>query len=117
MGACEIRVSMDTAIETAAIEPNASALTAVWHWRQPLDIEHAVELHSEAVERMKPGRGTQLVMDLTEAPSIDACGVQILVALAVEALTRGRFFEISQAPYCIRRYLQLAGVGYLLRQD
>ena len=56
-------------------------------------------------------------MDLSEAPSIDACGVQILVAIAVEALNRGRFFEIHPARECIKRYLQLAGVGYLLRQE
>jgi anti-anti-sigma factor len=86
----------------------------VWRWRSALDIEHAAEFHSCAVARMKPGQNGGLIMDLSEASHMDASGLQILVAIAVEALNQSRFFEISKASNSIERDLQLAGAGFLL---
>src|SRR5438132_536930 len=94
---------------------SSSEEKGVWRWNKPIDIGTSREFYSRAVDVMS-GKGP-IVMDLSESTHLDACGLQILVALAVQALTRGRLFEIAKASYAIQRDLQLAGVGYLLRQE
>lgn len=76
----------------------------------------ALEFHASAMDAMNSGGSGPLLLDLSESSNIDACGLQILVAVAVEALSRGRFFEVSKASEAVERNLQLAGVGYLLKQ-
>lgn len=89
----------------------------IWHWNKPIDIRHAAQFHAEALAAIQTGRNSPIILDLSDAPHLDACGLQILVALAVEALTAGRLFEIVKASGAIGRDLQLAGVSYLMRQE
>jgi anti-anti-sigma factor len=106
---------METAITTT--ETIASTGPAVWQWRQPVDIGSSREFHSCAIAKMAPGQYGPLLLDLSEAPYLDACGLQILLAIAIEALARGRIFEIVKASDAILRDLQLSGVAYLMRQE
>ena len=104
-----------------ALSPDADATEpaspGVWRWSKPIDVATAHEFHARARELMKPGAKGPVILDLSESVEVDACGLQILVVLAVQALSVGRFFEIAGASRAIERDLQLAGVGYLLRQE
>ncbi len=109
---------MESAVETVESSPASQPGRAgTWHWNKPVDIRNAREFHTIAVAMMKPGQSGPIILDLSEAVYLDACGLQLLVALAVQCLTRGRLFEISRAPYAIQRDLQLAGVSYLMSQE
>ena len=89
----------------------------VWRWAHPVDIRHAAAFHAAAMETLKSGRKGPLILDLSESTVVDACGLQILVAIAIEALSKGRFFEIANASQGIQQDLRLAGVSYLLQQQ
>lgn len=109
---------MESVVETVESSPGKMAAGhKVWRWNKPLDVKNAREFHARALEVMKPGQGGAVVLDLSDAVYMDACGLQLLVALAVQCLTRGRLFEIAKASYAIRRDMELAGVAYLMRQE
>ena len=111
---------MESAINQTSqskLASGAAAAGVVWRWSRDLDIEHASNFHAQALTHLRSGQSGRLILDLSQATRMDAAGLQILVAVAVQALNQGRFFEIAQAPYRIRRYLQLAGVGYLLGEE
>ena len=113
---------MELTLETVAAGSTERGHTnsygaGVWRWTKPINIQTAREFHAQALEIMTPGKKGPVMMDLSEATHVDACGLQLLVALAVQCLTRGRVFEVARASYAIERDLQLAGVSYLLRQE
>ena len=80
-------------------------------------MDTGLDFHRMALDLMGPGKSGPLLLDLSEASHIDACGMQLLLTLAIEALNRGRVFEIVKASYAIQRDLQLSGVAYLMRQE
>jgi anti-anti-sigma factor len=74
----------------------------------------AESLHEEALTFTNPGDRGTLIVDLSEVVSIDGRGLQILVALAADALQKGRNFEITSASSGVASVLELAGIGYLM---
>lgn len=88
----------------------------VWQWPQPLVVQTAEEFLREASGLVGAGQRGPLRICLRQASNMDACGLQVLMALAVEALKAGRLFEITEASPRVARQLQLAGVGYLMRE-
>ena len=104
-------------MEALELTPPAADEFGVWHWNKPIDIRHAAQFYAEALASIQTGRKSPILLDLSDASHFDACGLQIIVALAVEALTLGRLFEIVKATGAIEGDLQLAGVSYLMRQE
>ena len=104
-------------MDALELNPAVANELGVWHWNKPIDIRHAAQFHAEALAAIKTGMKSPIILDLSDASHLDACGLQILVALAVEALTVGRLFEIVKVSGAIERDLQLAGVNYLMRQE
>ena len=109
------RNEMETASPIA--EQTAASASGVWQWCKPIDIGTVREFHAAALDRLRSTPRGPMFLDLLKASHMDACGLQLLVVLAVHAITDGRKFEISNASDAIERDLQLSGVAYLLRQD
>jgi anti-anti-sigma factor len=108
---------MDLTLEGLESSPVLTAAeSGIWRWDKAVDVRNAAQFHAEALASVTTGKKA-ILLDLSEAPHMDACGLQIVVALAVQALTVGRLFEIVKASSAIQRDLQLSGLSYLMRQD
>jgi anti-anti-sigma regulatory factor len=97
--------------KTAEIKPASVKRSSVW--RTALSGGTGA-LHEQALGFATPGEKGVLLVDLTAAAAVDGPGLQILIALAADALQKGRHFEIVNAGPEVAALLELAGIGYLL---
>jgi anti-anti-sigma regulatory factor len=98
---------------TAPEAPAANVLTRgsehVLVLEATLSLEHVRSLH-EAAMRL-PRDTASVVVDCAAAEHLDACTLQVLLALKAELETCGRAFRIAGETADVRKYLKLAGLS------
>ena len=84
-------------------------------WRTALS-ESPAALHQQALAFAAPGEKGALLVDLSEVPDdcLNGSALQIVLALGVDALQKGRRFEVVHVRPGLTALFELAGVGYLL---
>lgn len=98
---------METDQELIKLED--SGAFAILHLTGAAGVELAEVVHQAALQAADSGK--DVVLDWTRAEHVDACSLQLLVALRAALVERGHALRVAGSNPAVEKYLTLAGLA------